>query len=99
MANKVRISYKKDELLGRGRYGAVFKGELVTEKGIKVHVAVKRVPRDELLSSEKPPVKKSKQEPEDRELVNQLKLGRHPNVVQLLHCEDQGEDFRYKLKT
>lgn len=36
MANKVRISYKKDELLGRGRYGAVFKGELVTEKGIKV---------------------------------------------------------------
>ena len=33
---------------------------------------------------------------EDREFIHQLKLGKHPNVVELLDWEDQGDDFRYK---
>ena len=86
MANQLRISYDKNKLIGEGRYGRVFKGELVGENGTKVRVAVKRIQRE--YSS------KLSKKSEDRELDHQLKLGKHPNVVQLLHWEDQGEDFR-----
>lgn len=88
MVNKWRISYERDQKLGNGAYGVVYLGKLVTEERKEIPVAVKQVwiQRDLLSSAE------------DRELANQLKLGQHPNVVKLLHWEDQGEDFRYLKK-
>jgi len=86
MANQCRITYERDRILGRGGYGTVFLGTLSTE-GIKQQVAVKRILRRSNDTSSHNLSTKT----EDREFIYQLKLGKHPNVVQLLHWEDQGE--------
>ncbi len=91
MANQWRISYERNKILGSGGFGTVFLGTLLTGKGILEQVAVKRIQRSyNGVSSQNLPEKL-----EDREFIHQLKLGKHPNVVELLDWEDQGDDFRY----
>lgn len=91
MANQLRIKYERDKILGRGSYGTVYLGKLLTEKGIVMgQVAVKRIlKRYDDVSSQNLSTNL-----EDREFIHQLKLGKHPNVVQLLHWEEDGDDFR-----
>ena len=85
--NNWRISYDRNAVLGRGTFGRIFLGSLINKKtGIaEMKVAIKRIEIDAVPESEKLLL--------DREIV-QLELN-HPNVVKLLHWEDQGE-FRYK---
>ena len=81
--NNWRISYDRKVVLGRGTFGRIFLGNLINkETGItEMQVAIKRILIDEVTESEKLLL--------DREIV-QLELN-HPNVVKLLHWEDQGE--------
>jgi len=77
MANQLKISYDRSQILGRGIYGKVFLGKLLTNEGNnEVQVAVKRIQRIDLSTTTKG---------DDIELTNLSKLGMHPNVVRLLH--------------
>ena len=80
-----RILFEREDIIGRGAFGKVFRGTLTTKDGIKVEVAVKQIWRNW----------SAKKIENDRELT-QLLLD-HPNVVKLLHWEDHGEDFRYEI--
>jgi len=81
--NNWRISYDRNAVLGRGTFGRIFLGNLINkETGLaEMQVAIKRIVIDEVPESEKILL--------DREMV-QMELN-HPNVVKLLHWEDQGE--------
>ena len=80
-----RIFYDRKAVIGRGTFGRVFLGNIVNTDTnvVEMQVAIKRIVVDELPESEIHLL--------DRECV-QLELN-HPNVVKLLHWEDQG-DFR-----
>ena len=81
-----RISYDRKVVLGRGTFGRIFLGNLIDKETdlAVVQVAIKRIVMDEVPESEQLFI--------DREMV-QLELN-HPNIVKLLHWEDQG-DFRW----
>ncbi len=90
MANQTRITYNRKEILGRGGYGAIFKGSLFVnnKSGVKgahydevIDVAIKRLEIDT-----------TEMDMKEREL-KQTELN-HPNVVKLLHYEED-EDFMY----
>ncbi len=83
--NNWRISYDRKVILGRGTFGRIFHGNLINKETglVEMEVAIKRIVIDEVPESEQIFL--------DREMV-QLELN-HPNVVKLLHWEDQ-EDFR-----
>ena len=86
MGTSTRITYYKNEILGQGSYGTVFKGEFFNENDEKKTVAVKRVSM--LL--------------EDKDFMDNLlreeeilfKLQNHPYIVQLYWVEVQLEEFR-----
>ena len=86
MSTSTRITYYKNEILGQGSYGTVFKGEFFNENDEKKTVAVKRVSM--LL--------------EDKDFMDNLlreeeilfKLQNHPYIVQLYWVEVQLEEFR-----
>lgn len=83
---------RKNDFLGRGSYGAVFKGKLISNDGnIEKVVAIKRIDKAMLMDEI------TYQTEMDtsgmlviRELI-QKKLN-HPNVVKLLHV-DEDNDF------
>lgn len=85
MTNQSKITIDRKDILGRGGYGAIFKGSLsVNNKdGVEgteiIDVAVKRLEIDTLEMNMK-----------EREL-KQMELN-HPNVVKLLHYE---EDYNF----
>ena len=81
--NNWRIDYDRKVVLGRGGFGATFLGKLINKETglVEMQVAIKRIVIDEVPESEKVLV--------DREMI-QMELN-HPNVVKLLHCEEQGE--------
>lgn len=86
MSTSTRITYYRNEILGQGSYGTVFKGEFSNENDEKKTVAVKRVSM--LL--------------EDKDFMDNLlreeeilfKLQNHPYIVQLYWVEVQLEEFR-----
>ncbi len=80
MAKESRISYDKNHKLGQSGYGFIYRGYLldVINENIKFPVAVKRIMIENGVDDEESAT--------DRELI-QLKLD-HPNVVKLLHWED-----------
>lgn len=83
------LDYDKNQILGQGSYGTVFKGRLVKKNGDDAQVldvAIKRLEKlnlnyknDDAISME-------------RKLIKQKKLN-HPNVVKFLHSEEQDDDF------
>ncbi len=83
MTNEWKINYDKKDILGRGNYGIVYKGKLVNLNNDSVFfdVAIKRLVSAML----------AKPSSVEREL-EQRKLD-HPNVVKLLHDEED-EDFK-----
>lgn len=83
-------NYGGGHMLGKGGYATIFKGKLMIankSEGVRrvAEVAIKQLEKlklnqcDETISM-------------DRELQIQKRLD-HPNVVKLLHFEDQHEDF------
>jgi serine/threonine protein kinase len=86
MSTSTRITYYRNEIIGQGFYGTVFKGEIFNENNEKKTVAVKRV----LMRME------------DQDFMNNLlreeeilfKLQNHPYIVQLYCVEVQQEEFR-----
>ena len=82
--NNWRIDYDRKVLLGRGGFGATFLGNLINKDTglVEMQVAIKRIVIDEVPESEKVLI--------DREMTIQKELN-HPNVVKLLHWEEQGE--------
>lgn len=84
--NEQRISYNRNHILGKGGFGTTFRGNLnvfnENNETTKIPVAVKRITIDDV---------DVKELANDRELI-QLKLD-HPNVVKLLHWEDN-DSFR-----
>lgn len=80
----ITSNYGRDDILGQGGFGTVFKGTLRisvdTDDGVETSVAIKRLEKARL--NETITV--------DRELV-QKKLN-HPNVVKLYHVEEN-ENF------
>jgi serine/threonine protein kinase len=86
MSTSTRITFYKNEILGQGSYGTVFKGEFSNENDEKKTVAVKRV----LMRME------------DKDFMDNLlreeeilfKLQNHRYIVQLYWVEVQQEEFR-----
>lgn len=87
MSTSTRITYYRNEILGQGFYGTVFKGEFFNENNTeKKTVAVKRV----LMRME------------DKDFMDNLlreeeilfKLQNHPYIVQLYWVEVQQDEFR-----
>ncbi len=81
------LDYDKNHILGRGGFAIVYRGKLVKnngDDGQKADVAIKRIQKNlkhqnyETISME-------------REFIIQKKLN-HPNIVKLLHIE-QDENF------
>lgn len=77
-----KLTYNANNILGKGSNGFVFNGYFIGEAENQIPVAVKRV---QLASTKKEAVQKREEDA--------MKGLNHPNVIQLLHV-DQDDSFR-----
>lgn len=78
---KNTFTFDRSAILGRGGFGAVYKGTWGKENSVKIEVAVKRVVLNQ--------IKENGQQEE-----NILKSFNHPNIINLFDVLND-EDFRY----